>query len=404
MPTTTNATTTTAPSRPSVASFLAELGNDWDLIATVVGYSSGQAARSSVNAWRARNGQTTGTGRYGRPAQAWLLRQDGRPYDEVASLTGYATAQAARSSVEAWRSRQGGLTDAELADRVRLSQAADASVATSAAAPHLFATFDRRFGVELEFTGSGARRGEAAAALVAAGLQAEVEGWQWVHSATSPVWKVTTDSSAGLEVVSPVLSGQQGYDDLAAACRALSAAGFRVSRRCGMHVHLEVIDLTADQLAEVYGTWVALQEQINPMVAPSRRDPWAQYLSTPTADEQRRVEDAIRAGQLAQPGSGANTHGGFVSGGPNVSRYRKLNVTSYVKYGTFEFRQFQGTLNATKAQAWVAFVQGITAAAVAPGLPRSTATTADMLRTLRDAGHVTPHATQRLAARAGVTV
>ena len=42
-----------------------------------------------------------------------------------------------------------------------------------------------------------------------------------------------------------------------------------------------------------------------------------------------------------------------------VSRYTKLNLQSYSRYGTCEFRGHQGTLDYTKIVAWVALTQNL---------------------------------------------
>jgi hypothetical protein len=42
-----------------------------------------------------------------------------------------------------------------------------------------------------------------------------------------------------------------------------------------------------------------------------------------------------------------------------LDRYRVLNASAYNKYGTFEFRQHQGTINADEILAWVEFGQAM---------------------------------------------
>jgi hypothetical protein len=59
-------------------------------------------------------------------------------------------------------------------------------------------------------------------------------------------------------------------------------------------------------------------------------------------------------------------------------RYRSLNLQSFGLYGTVEIRQHQGTLNATKALAWVAYGQAMIAwaRAIAPESSNPSATVA----------------------------
>ena len=62
------------------------------------------------------------------------------------------------------------------------------------------------------------------------------------HCGNYERWKVEYDSSAGWEVVSPVLKGVAGLEELAAACEALTEAaddlGLYPDHRTGTHVHL----------------------------------------------------------------------------------------------------------------------------------------------------------------------
>jgi hypothetical protein len=46
------------------------------------------------------------------------------------------------------------------------------------------------------------------------------------------------------------------------------------------------------------------------------------------------------------------------------TRYRKLNIESYVTHGTVEFRQHQGTTNAAKIINWIKLTQAIVERAV----------------------------------------
>ena len=74
------------------------------------------------------------------------------------------------------------------------------------------------FGAELEcFLPYGISHREAAAKITAAGIECNAESYN--HSAR-PTWKIVTDGSLGdysrgAEIVSPVLSGEEGLAALA---------------------------------------------------------------------------------------------------------------------------------------------------------------------------------------------
>jgi hypothetical protein len=76
-----------------------------------------------------------------------------------------------------------------------------------------------------------------------------------------------------------------------------------------------------------------------------------------------------------------------VSGLGHMDRYRNLNVAAYARHGTLEFRQHQGTVNATKMVAWVKFTGAImeqAKAESAPSIYRDIAGLLDGLRGLSD--------------------
>lgn len=244
----------------------------------------------------------------------------------------------------------------------------------------------RRFGVEIECVGID--HYAAALALENARIPAAAEGWN--HVVAWDYWKCTTDGSLSsmrsCEVVSPPLTST---DEVRTVLKALSAAGARINRSCGFHVHHEVTDLTGDQMASLLWMFHDNQETMDTLVAPSRRVR-SNYLGplnrgevssyATTFSQLPNDEDHDAKVRWAQ-GRGIGGHG--------PSRYRHLNVHAYGCYGTIEFRQHQGTLNARKAIEWILLGRAMIHAAVrgaevrgesmlqdlvSAGMPRRTAT------------------------------
>ena len=86
-------------------------------------------------------------------------------------------------------------------------------------------------------------------------------------------WKVEYDISAGWEVVSPILRGEQGLVELDAACRALTKTArkldLRVNHRTGTHVHLGWLADPACAAQSIL--WTRLLEPVlRSLVPPSR--------------------------------------------------------------------------------------------------------------------------------------
>lgn len=208
--------------------------------------------------------------------------------------------------------------------------------------------FERQFGVEIET--EGASVDSITREFRRVGLTIRYFGY--THEVQTS-WKIVTDSSLrdGLEVVSPILKGAAGRRELRLAMQALQAAGATVSRRCGLHVHHDVQDLTAGGIFRLVKQWQESQAVTSGLVAPSRRGVNT-YCSALTADD-------VHYAQRWADQHGHDTAVPYAQGGPRLDRFKSLNITSYGLYGTVEIRQHQGTLNAAKALAWVSFGQAM---------------------------------------------
>jgi hypothetical protein len=202
------------------------------------------------------------------------------------------------------------------------------------------------FGVELEVIMPAASRGDSgrsalAARMVEAGVECAHEAY---NHRVRPHWKIVTDGSIGhenAEVVSPILRGDDGFEQVRRVCRALDAHGCRVNRSTGFHVHVGARDRFAEQIGffkELVRTHAKFEPVIDQLVSRSRRarnSSWCQ--PTPFTDA---VETATTIDRVIRE---ANPNG----------RYAKLNLTAYNVHGTVEFRQHQGTTNAQKIENWV---------------------------------------------------
>lgn len=190
----------------------------------------------------------------------------------------------------------------------------------------------------------------------ALGLICHVESY---NHETRAHWKIVPDGSVcnGAELVSPILRGIDGRRQLRLAMRALRNAGATADRSCGLHVHHDANHLTASQLARLITQWSEAQRSIDWLVAPSRRNN-TQYCSPLDSYDLRRAD---RLGQLGDVAVDRDTVSQCMSG----DRFRTFNVQSYGRQGTVEIRQHQGTVNAGKALAWVAFGQAMVTRAVA---------------------------------------
>lgn len=191
---------------------------------------------------------------------------------------------------------------------------------------------ERTFGVEIECLGD---QQAICRAMRQAGLSCEVEGY---NHATRTHWKVVTDSSVhggsglvGCELVSPVLCGADGEREVELACTALRAAGVRINRSCGLHVHqgnAETWD--AARRGRLFRAYGAIEPVIDSFMPPSRRNGNVYCASC----RDRDMHD---------------------------TRYFKLNASlrNLRTPQTVEFRQHSGTFEAPKVLAWVRFTRAM---------------------------------------------
>lgn len=223
---------------------------------------------------------------------------------------------------------------------------------------------ERTFGVEIETIGMDTRLFVQLCAN--AGISANLMGY--THVVTHGSWKIVTDGSltggVGYEIVSPPLKGEAGLNEVETVLRCAREAGATVNRSTGFHVHHAAGEYTPEQAAGVLLWYAKYEPVIDALVAPSRRQ-GNQYCvslrkATNLVDGIQWLLDAARSQRTTEAFSvwfsrtapGANGYG--VSG-----RYHKVNLASWQRYGTIEFRHHQGTLNGSKARAWIVFTQRI---------------------------------------------
>ena len=209
----------------------------------------------------------------------------------------------------------------------------------------------RKFGVEVEFV--GVNRTIAAQALQTAGVACYVEGY---GHRTSAHWKIVEDGSVcdtsgmrtGGELVSPPLSGEAGLETVRTVLRALAGAGATVNKTCGLHVHVDAADLSGADIARVFVNYRDHEAFINQIMPRSR-------LGNTYCKPVSGLYDF--AGFLTRIQAATSVRGaGILNEAHRFDRYHTVNLASYARHGTLEFRQHSGTVNATKVANWVQFV------------------------------------------------
>ncbi|WP_266364212.1 amidoligase family protein [Tellurirhabdus rosea] len=206
-----------------------------------------------------------------------------------------------------------------------------------------FIAFNRRFGVEIE--AYNVERHTLARALNEAGIYAVVEGY---NHTTRPHWKIVTDASIsgqnGFELVSPILEGSEGLEQLRTVCRILKQQHAYINRSCGLHIHFDAENIGLPQTKNLLVNYARYEAIIDSFMPASRRANTNGYCLS-----LRGREAGIDAATSMQT----------LAGRALPSRYFKVNLQSYLRHKTIEFRHHSGTIEFGKISNWVLFLHNL---------------------------------------------
>lgn len=221
---------------------------------------------------------------------------------------------------------------------------------------------NRHYGVEIEcFVPTYESTVELRRLLVVEGVDCRHDGYG--HE-VRPHWKMTSDGSIRpfgrmypVEIVSPILCGVDGLQQIRKVCTALATVGARVNRSCGLHVHHEASDFNSKTFKRILDLYKAIEVHIDRFMPESRRGDNNHFAMTLT-----KVTSVRNWGQ---------------------TRYYKVNLLSWERHGTIEFRQHSGTIEADKIVAWVHLTQHIVERALGRSLGKTPYSTEGFLWNLR---------------------
>lgn len=202
-------------------------------------------------------------------------------------------------------------------------------------------SFTRKFGVEIEFF--GAQDTALNQNFRASGLEVRNESY---NHATRPHWKFVSDGSIrgnnAKEMVSPVLQGTDGLKDFRKACKALRLSNAQVNTTCGVHVHLDANDYSIENFKTLLKNQYQVEVQIDRIMPRSRKANNNTYCQGFRSNNQntffQKIDTCRTVNELA-----------------NLfrTRYFKLNLQSFQRHGTVEFRQHGASTNFLKIKNWI---------------------------------------------------
>ena len=201
------------------------------------------------------------------------------------------------------------------------------------------------YGIEIEYTGATNR--QVTDAINAAGIGCANEGYNHI---TRSHWKLVTDATVtrggmGGELVSPILRGDAGLATLKTVLAAMnSVEGINVNRNCGIHIHVAWPNMTVDQMTDIAIRYAKFEDEIDLFMPLSRRGSRAGGGFCATVKDTNWTRIKSRSNDCPR------TMG-------NLSpRNNKVNLQSYLRHKTIEFRHHSGTTEYTKISNWVKFV------------------------------------------------
>ena len=222
----------------------------------------------------------------------------------------------------------------------------------------------RTFGIEVEFISPNSISDTARhinSVLFDHNLQITTTHYS---DSNSRIWRLKPDGSVGgggygMELVSPILQGDEGVRELELFLNAINTIeGVRVNRSCGLHVHVGVSDWKIKQFRNLYKRYIKFESAIDNVLPNSRRNSNNQYCRS-TSDQfvysDGQLTEAYKNLQRCRTAQQIKRAIG--------GRYTKLNIESFRKHGTVEFRHHSGTTNVGKIMSWLRIALTMTKAA-----------------------------------------
>ena len=191
--------------------------------------------------------------------------------------------------------------------------------------------FTNTLGFEFEGGGSQSRQ-QTAAALTRLGVPCNFEGY---NHTTRAQWKIVTDATLsgvqnGMELVSPILTGEEGLKDLGKCLRATQEAGMFIHEQGGVHIHMGNQQWDLQHRKNILLNQVKVQKFFLKTIPQYREDMGRQWARP--FDTSRRFTDRIRNANDIQTLA-------RVTG----TRYMLINITN-TRQPTWEWRYPTGSL------------------------------------------------------------
>ncbi len=210
---------------------------------------------------------------------------------------------------------------------------------------------DLKFGVEIEITIP--IRVDLQEELQKVGVKAVYPNS--THDVVTGAWKLVHDGSIrstsnykGVEIVSPPSTN---FDELEKVCSVLKKVKAKSNKSCGLHVHHDIHELKRQQILRIYNFYSKYEKLIDLMHPESREN---NRYCQPIKNIINKVNGCETKTELLKKVAGQGSSSYY-----NSCRYYKLNLRSFLYYGTIEFRQAASTINFDEISSWITFTHKI---------------------------------------------
>lgn len=137
---------------------------------------------------------------------------------------------------------------------------------------------------------------------------------------------------SGCEFVSPVLQGDEGFEELRKMCKILSYQCAGIDNSCGLHIHIDLSDFNEVELSRLFYFIQKLEPISRKFVA------------------KNRTRNSFCDTSLAGLDFKTKYKNGFFQG---LERYSAYNFSSYNHHKTLEIRLHQGTIDYDDIRNWI---------------------------------------------------
>lgn len=183
---------------------------------------------------------------------------------------------------------------------------------------------------------------------------------------------ITSDGSlnisGAMELCTSPARGSSFVEEITEICEGLKGSGGSVNKTCGLHIHVNVREMTTEQIVQIILAYTRCEPALYTLVARSRRnDHYSKALvqafgvqkirhifDKGTYKEKMDKIDAMIYGSIEVARDVKRRRAKYCD-----ARYHGLNINSLPLHGTLEFRHHQGTTNPHKILMWGAVVSSI---------------------------------------------